>query len=95
MSFKDRSTYYVPTWDGASVKFIIDFLWWVMVINLLVALFNMLPLGILDGGRFFYLAVEKVTGEKTAVTAFSWMTKFIVFIFILLMAIWAYRILGF
>jgi len=93
MSFKDRSTFYKPTWDGDFVYFIYDFLWWVMIINLLVALFNMLPLGILDGGRFFYLGVGKFTTDKFAEKAFYWMSKFIIFIFILLMAIWVYRIL--
>ena len=38
-----------------------------MIINLLVALFNMLPLGFLDGGRFFYLTFLGLTGsEKVA-----------------------------
>lgn len=53
MSFKDSSTYYKPTWDGEFVYFIYHLLWWAMIINLLVALFNMMPLGMLDGGRFF------------------------------------------
>jgi len=92
VGFKDRSTLYESVWNGGFTKFVYDFIWWVMIINLLVALFNMLPLGILDGGRFFYLAVEKFTGEKVAKKAFNWMTKFIVFIFVLLMAVWIIRI---
>ena len=50
MSFKKVSTLYEPTWNSGVVNFIYYFLWWIMIINLLVALFNMLPLGILDGG---------------------------------------------
>lgn len=93
IGFKSGSTFYEPVGNEVVTDFIYDFIWWVMIINLLVALFNMLPLGILDGGRFFYLAVEKFTGEKVAKKAFSWATKFILFIFVLLMAVYMYRII--
>ena len=93
VGFKNSSTHYDYVWNEMVVDFVHEFIWWVMIINLLVALFNMLPLGMLDGGRFFYLAVEKFTGEKVAKKAFSWMTKFIVLIFVLLMAVWFIRIL--
>lgn len=45
--------------------FIYYLLWWIVVINFFVALFNMLPLGILDGGRFFYLTVWGITGRES------------------------------
>lgn len=94
MSFKDESTYYSTTWDGDFVYFIYHLLWWVMIINLLVALFNMLPLGILDGGRFFYLAILSVTrSEKTAVLAYKLMKWFILAIFVLMMWFWFIRII--
>jgi membrane-associated protease RseP (regulator of RpoE activity) len=93
VSFRTDSTYYVPTWNKDLVYFIYHLLWWVMIINLLVALFNMLPLGILDGGRFFYLAVEKFAGKNIAEKAYKWSGKLILFIFVLLMVIWLYRIL--
>ncbi len=83
---------YETTWDGNFVFFILHLLWWVMIINFLVALFNMLPLGILDGGRFFYLTVEKITNKKIAEKAFKFMTKFILGLFLLMMLIWAYRL---
>ena len=93
MSFKESSTYYTQVWDGNFVKFIIDLIWWVMVINLLVALFNMLPLGMLDGGRFFYLAILSLTrSEKFATYAFKAATYAILFVFAFLMFIWAIRI---
>lgn len=89
MSFKDSSTYYTPTWDGDFVYFIYHLLWWVMVINLLVALFNMMPLGMLDGGRFFYLAVLGIFGsEKWAKRAFVWATYLILGMFVLMMLFW-------
>jgi len=93
MGFKESSTYYKPIWDGNFVYFIYHLLWWVMVINLLVALFNMLPLGMLDGGRFFYLVVLSVTGSKKAA---KWAYKIagyaILFVFLLLMFFWFVRI---
>ena len=65
-----------------------------MIINFLVALFNMLPLGILDGGRFFYLTIEKFNKkEKTAMIIFNIIRRFIIFLFILMMVIWLFRII--
>ena len=89
MSFKEQSTYYAPTWDGEFAKFIYDMLWWIMLINFLVALFNMLPVGILDGGRFFYLAVLSVTkSKKVASIAFKLSNKIILLAFLLMMLFW-------
>ena len=63
------------------------------MINLLVALFNMLPVGIFDGGRFFYLTVWGITGsEKIGMKAFKFMTWLIIGVFALLMSRW---IIGF
>jgi len=93
MGFKESSTYYKTTWDGEFVFFIYHLLWWVMVINLLVALFNMMPLGMLDGGRFFYLAVLGIFGsEKFAKSAYRIATYFILFMFALMMFFWFIRI---
>jgi membrane-associated protease RseP (regulator of RpoE activity) len=93
MSFKDSSTYYKPTWDGELVYFIYHLLWWVMIINLLVALFNMMPLGMLDGGRFFYLMVLGIFGsEKIAKGAYKVATYLILFMFVLMMFFWFIRI---
>jgi membrane-associated protease RseP (regulator of RpoE activity) len=93
MNFKEPSSYYKPTWNSDAVYFIYYFIWWIMLINFLVALFNMLPLGILDGGRFFYLAVLSVTrSEKFAKKAFKFMNYLIVFIFVLLMFIWFVKV---
>lgn len=94
MKFKNPSTYYKPSWDGDSVYFIYYLLWWVMVINLLVALFNMMPLGILDGGRFFYLGVLGIFGsEKWAKRAYTMATYLILFMFVLMMLFWFIHIL--
>jgi membrane-associated protease RseP (regulator of RpoE activity) len=90
--FMPETINYETTWDGDLVYFIYHMLWWIMIINFLVALFNMLPLGILDGGRFFYLTVEKFTNEKVAAKAFRLMTQFIIFLFAAMMFLWAIRL---
>jgi membrane-associated protease RseP (regulator of RpoE activity) len=94
MDFKEYSTRYTPTWDGDFVYFIYHLLWWVMVINLLVALFNMMPLGMLDGGRFFYLAVLGIFGsERLAKRSYQFATYLILFMFALMMFFWFIRII--
>lgn len=88
-SYKKPSTEYVPSWDGNFVIFIYNLLWWVAVINILVALFNMLPLGILDGGRFFYLTIFSITGSKKfAEIAFKFATYLILLSVFLMMVFW-------
>jgi membrane-associated protease RseP (regulator of RpoE activity) len=50
----------------------------------------MLPVGIFDGGRFFYLTILALTGkEKTARRAFAFSTYFILFVILVLMFFWA------
>ncbi len=88
-SFKKQGVFYEPKFDGISV-FIYNLLWWVILISLSVALMNMLPVGIFDGGRFFYLTVLSLTkNEKVAKRAFAYSTYFFLFILLLLMVQWA------
>ncbi|MEX0920136.1 MAG: site-2 protease family protein [Candidatus Pacearchaeota archaeon] len=83
--------YYETTWNGEFAWFVYYLLWWIVMINVLVALFNMLPLGILDGGRFFYLTVWGITGsEKVGRNAFSLATWAIAMVFILMMVVWLF-----
>jgi len=87
---KDPLIYYAPNWGGGWANFIYDLLWWTVLINISVALVNMLPVGIFDGGRFFYLTVWGLTGsEKIGKRAFSWATWIIILILIWLMVKWA------
>ncbi len=89
ISFKEPSTYYEPKYDGGVVYFIYNLFWWIAIINLFVALFNMLPLGILDGGRFFYLTVIGITkSEKIAKKAFRFVTWLILLLFIVMIVSW-------
>jgi len=50
-SFKDPNIYYTPKFKAA--EFIYDLLWWLILVSFSVAIMNMLPVGIFDGGRFF------------------------------------------
>ena len=86
---KDPLIYYKPEYNGNFAQFIFDLLWWIVVINILVALFNMLPLSILDGGRFFLLTIWGITSsEKSGKKAFSLATWFILAILALMTAKW-------
>lgn len=86
---KKPGTYYEPAFDGQTVVFFYDLLWWIIIINLLVALFNMLPLGFLDGGRFFYLGILSITkSEKFAQKSFKGITYFLLLLILALMVRW-------
>jgi membrane-associated protease RseP (regulator of RpoE activity) len=64
-----------------------------MMINLFVGLFNMLPLGILDGGRFFYLAILTITKkESLAKKSFKNATRLIGLIFLVMMIAWVFSL---
>jgi len=89
-SFKDPDVYYKAKANEDLTRFIDTLFWWIALINLSVAVANMLPVGIFDGGRFFYLAVLMVTRrEKIAAKAFKFMTWLFLFILALSMALWA------
>ncbi len=88
LSFKDRNIYYEENVKEFSL-FFYDFLWWIILISFGVALLNMLPVGIFDGGRFFYLTILAITGkEKIAKKAFLFSTYFFLFVVLVLMFFW-------
>ncbi|MBR9701604.1 PDZ domain-containing protein [Candidatus Pacearchaeota archaeon] len=87
-SYTKPHVYYEPKNDLS--LFVKDLLWWIVIINILVALFNMMPLGFLDGGRFFYLTFLGITGKrKFSKKLFDVMTYFLLFLFVVLMVKWA------
>jgi len=93
MFFREPNTYYAPKFFGNLTIFIYNLLWWMVFINLSVALGNMLPLGIFDGGRFFYITLKEITkSEKFSKKVFSIVTYFLLFVFLLLMVSWAFSI---
>jgi membrane-associated protease RseP (regulator of RpoE activity) len=86
-SFKKQNIYYEQKFEGA--EFIYDFFWWIVLISFSVALVNMLPMGIFDGGRFFYLTIFAFTKSKRkAEFWFKWITKFLLFLLLILMVFW-------
>jgi len=87
-SFKEEHVYYEPIFNAA--EFIYNLLWWLVLICISVALINMLPVGIFDGGRFFYLTVLGITrSEKKAKKAFKFVTWFFLLFLLVLMFFWA------
>lgn len=88
-SFKKSNIYYEPKFEIA--LFIYNLLWWLVLISIGVALMNMLPVGLFDGGRFFYLTVIALTGnERLARKSFKFLTVFFLLILLALMAIWVW-----
>ncbi|NCN87121.1 hypothetical protein GW932_04770 [archaeon] len=87
-AYKKTNVYYEP--DFLLAKFIYDLLWWLVLISFSVALVNMLPMGIFDGGRFFYLTILKLTkSQKAAEKSFKRITQFFLFLLFVIMFFWA------
>lgn len=92
-SFKESNVYYVSRIGDLGV-FIYNLLWWLAIIALSVALINMLPMGIFDGGRFFYLTILGVTKkEKIAKIAYMFMTYLFLAALFVMMYFWLIRII--
>ncbi len=86
-SFKKQHIHYEAKFKSA--MFIYNFLWWLVLISFSVALVNMLPMGIFDGGRFFYLTILGITkNKKRAELWFKISTNVLLFLFLLLMVFW-------
>lgn len=94
MFFRDPNVYYAPKFSPNLVEFIYYLIWWLAFINLSVALANMLPAWIFDGGRFFYISVLAIVKkEKIAKIALKVMNYAILAVFLLLMILWVYSFL--
>lgn len=89
---KDPFIYYQSSLGDLGL-FIYDLLWWIVIVNISVALTNMLPVGIFDGGRFFMLTVWGLTGSKRAgEIAFKASTYLILAVLALLMIKWVWAV---
>jgi membrane-associated protease RseP (regulator of RpoE activity) len=87
-SFRDPNIHYEGNFGAAG--FIYDLLLWLILISFSVALMNMLPVGIFDGGRFFYLMMLGLTKSKEkAKKIFSAATYFFLFLLLVIMVFWA------
>ena len=60
---KDPFVYYESKIGDFGI-FIFNLLWWITLLNISVALMNMLPAGMFDGGRFFYLTILGITKKE-------------------------------
>jgi len=91
MRFKDPFTDYQV--NHQFLLFLYYLVFWILIINYLVALFNMLPVAALDGGRFFFLTVWGITkSEKVARFAYKWIGLTILAGFLLMMLAWLFGI---
>lgn len=87
--FKKNGTYYESKFNAEFVLFIYNLIWWLALINLSVALVNMWPVAIFDGGRFFMISVWAITGNKKfAMNIFKIVTYLILGSLALLMIGW-------
>ncbi len=87
LSLKEPNTYYASKFEAAN--FIYYLFWWLVMVSFSIALVNMLPVGIFDGGRFFYLTILAITKkEKIAKRAFSVVTYLFLLLLFVIMAFW-------
>jgi hypothetical protein len=90
---KDPSIYYESKFGDFGI-FIMNLLWWLVLISFSVGLMNMLPAGLFDGGRFFYLTIWAITKkEKIAKWAFKLSTWFLLALVALMIVKWLFAIL--
>lgn len=87
--FREPNTYYSPKFNPGLILFFYNLLWWIVLINFSVAIVNMLPVGLFDGGRVFYLTVWALTKkEKYAKIAYKVSTYLLLAAVVLLMIFW-------
>lgn len=90
---EDPNVYYISHWGNFGI-FIKYLLWWIIFINLAVALSNMIPAGIFDGGHFFHLTVQGITkSKKFANVLYRIVTWIIIAALILLMLKWVFNLI--
>jgi len=87
--YKKPATLYKPRFNADFVVFIYNLIWWLALINFSVALVNMWPVAIFDGGRMFMLTIWAITGsEKFAQLVFKLVTYLILIALLALMWGW-------
>jgi len=87
--FREPATLYEPKFNPELVIFIYNLIWWIALINFSVALINMWPVAIFDGGRMFMLTIWGITrSERAGKLAFKITTYLILGVLLLLMWGW-------
>jgi membrane-associated protease RseP (regulator of RpoE activity) len=93
--YQKPGTFYEPRFNSDLVLFIYNLFWWLALINLSVAIVNMMPLALFDGGRTFMLTMWAITGSKKfGELAFKFMTYLILGALVLIMLGWAWALYG-
>jgi len=93
VSFKKPYVLYKAKALPGLTKFFYNFLWWLVLIAFSVGIINMVPMGIFDGGRFFYLTIFAITGsKKIAEKSFKIITLLFLGIVALLLLFWGLAI---
>lgn len=88
MYLEDYNNVYYEAKFGAA-DFIYYLLWWLVMVSFSLALINMLPVGIFDGGKFFYLTILAITKkENIAKKTFSIITYIFILLLFVTMAFW-------
>ena len=68
-------------WLPPALKWLAGLIFWLFMLNIGIGLFNLLPIGPLDGGRMFQLVCFKLFKRKeTALKIWSWVSIFFVVI---------------
>lgn len=82
-------SYASPKYNPELLTFFRDLFFWLILICISVALLNMLPLGILDGGKFLYITALGLTkSKKKAGLVFKIAAFLVLLIFLVLMLVW-------
>ncbi|MEM3405671.1 MAG: site-2 protease family protein [Candidatus Pacearchaeota archaeon] len=80
---------YKPKFAHNLILFIKNLLFWIILINIGMAFFNMVPCSVLDGGRFFYVSILILTkSKKFAEKFYKIVSSLILFIFLVITFIW-------
>ncbi|MGB9707857.1 MAG: site-2 protease family protein [Candidatus Pacearchaeota archaeon] len=91
---KNPFMFYSPKYDMETFTFSYDLLWWLVLICISIALINMLPLGMLDGGRFIYVTALGLTkSKKFAEITFKIAAFLVVLILLALTIVWFVKII--
>lgn len=91
---KNPFMFYDSKYDIDTFLFFFNLLWWLVIICVSVALINMLPLGMLDGGRFIYIAVLGLTRSKKVAELVYKIAAFLVLLILLVLtAVWFIRVI--
>jgi len=66
-------------WTPPAIKWTAGLIFWLFILNLGIGLFNLIPIGPLDGGRMFQLLCFKVfKKKKTALKVWGWTSTFFI-----------------